>query len=58
MFDSSATIKKINVYNDGLIELIAECNLCKNINIHTITHSSTKLDDKNIFLLICFRTKF
>lgn len=41
-----ATIRHINIYNDGLIEMVVHCNYCKHINYHNITHSSTKNDDK------------
>jgi len=41
-----ANIQYINVYNDGLIEMIVICNSCKNQNVHTITHTSTKINDK------------
>ena len=39
-------IQYINVYNDGLIQMIVICNSCKKKNIHTITHASTNLPDK------------
>jgi hypothetical protein len=41
-----ANIQYINVYNDGLIEMVVICNSCKTQNVHTITHSSTKTNDK------------
>jgi hypothetical protein len=41
-----ANIQHINVYNDGLIEMIVICNSCKKQNVHTITHASTKINDK------------
>ena len=41
-----ASIQYINLYNDGLIEMIVICNSCKKKNIHTITHTSTKTNDK------------
>ncbi len=41
-----ATIKYINIYEDGLIEMIVMCNNCKCVNYHTITHSSIKKDNK------------
>lgn len=41
-----ANIQHINVYDDGLIEMIVVCNSCKKLNVHTITHASTKSDDK------------
>ena len=41
-----ATIQHINIYNDGLIEIVVICNNCKHINYHNITHSSTKNGDK------------
>jgi len=41
-----ANIQYINVYNDGLIEMIVICNSCKKQNVHTITHTSTKINDK------------
>jgi hypothetical protein len=40
------TIQHINIYNDGLIEMVVICNNCKHTNSHTITHSSTKNGDK------------
>ena len=43
-----ATIQNIKIYNDGLIEMVVICNSCKNINYHTITHASTKQDNKII----------
>jgi hypothetical protein len=42
------TIQQIKIYNDGIIEMVVCCNKCKNINCHTITHASTKIDDKII----------
>tara|TARA_Y100000817_G_scaffold311796_1_gene304523 strand:+ start:5610 stop:5837 length:228 start_codon:yes stop_codon:yes gene_type:complete len=36
-------IKKIIIFNDGLINIHVECGICKNVNIHTI--SSVKNDD-------------
>jgi len=41
-----ATIQRINIYDDGLIEMVVNCNNCKHTNYHTITHSSTKNGDK------------
>ena len=41
-----ATIQHINIYDDGLIEMLVICNNCKHTNYHTITHSSTKNGDK------------
>jgi hypothetical protein len=41
-----ATIQHINIYNDGLIEMVVICNNCKHTNYHNITHSSTKNSDK------------
>jgi hypothetical protein len=41
-----STIQFIDVYNDGLIQMIVICNTCKNKNVHTITNSSTKQKDK------------
>ena len=41
-----ATIQYINMYDDGLIEMVVICNVCKHVNYHTITHSSTKNGDK------------
>ena len=41
-----ANIQYINVYDDGLIEMIVVCNSCKTQNHHTITHASTKSNDK------------
>jgi len=41
-----ATIQHINIYDNGLIEMVVICNNCKHINCHTITHSSTKSDHK------------
>ena len=41
-----ANIQYINVYNDGLIEMIVICNSCKKQNVHTITHTSSKTNDK------------
>ena len=38
-------IKNIIIYNDGLIEIKVECKICKNINIHNISHSSVKIKD-------------
>ena len=40
------TIQHINIYNDGLIEMIVVCNICKEKNYHTITHASTKTNNK------------
>lgn len=42
-----ATIQYIHIYDDGLIEMVVMCNNCKKTNYHTITHASTKQDDKN-----------
>lgn len=41
-----ATIQHINIYDDGLIEMVVICNSCKNKNYHTITHASTKKGNK------------
>ena len=41
-----ATIQHINIYDDGLIEMVVICNNCKHTNYHNITHSSTKNGDK------------
>jgi hypothetical protein len=41
-----ATIQHINIYNDGIIEMVVICNNCKHTNYHNITHSSTKNGDK------------
>ena len=41
-----ATIQHINIYDDGLIEMVVICNNCKLINYHTITHSCLKIGDK------------
>jgi hypothetical protein len=43
-----STIKHINIYDDGLIEMVVICNNCKHTNYHTITHSSLKNGDKTI----------
>jgi hypothetical protein len=43
-----ATIQNITIYHDGLIEMVVICNNCKHTNYHTITHSSTRYDDKTI----------
>lgn len=43
-----ATIQSINIYDDGLIVMVVICNQCKHTNYHTITNSSTKIDDKTI----------
>jgi hypothetical protein len=40
------TIKEINIYNDGVIEMIVKCSSCHNLNRHTITHASTKYNNK------------
>lgn len=39
-------IKCINIYNDGVIEMFVICNTCNKQNIHTITHASSKTNDK------------
>lgn len=41
-----ATIQHIKIYKDGVIEMAVTCNNCKHVNYHTITHASTKNDDK------------
>jgi hypothetical protein len=41
-----ANIDYITVYNDGLVEMIVTCNACKKQNVHTITHTSTRTNDK------------
>ena len=41
-----ATIQHINIYNDGAIEMIVVCNICQEQNYHTITHASTKTNNK------------
>ena len=41
-----ATIQYINIYADGIIEIVIICNKCKHKNYHTITHSSTKKNNK------------
>ena len=43
-----AIIKYINIYNDGLIEMVVICNICKSKNIHNITHTVKNNDDKLI----------
>ena len=43
-----AIIQNINIYNDGVVEIKVMCNNCKHINYHTITHSSTKDENKTI----------
>ena len=43
---NKATIQHISIYDDGLIEMVVICDNCKKTNCHTITHSSTKNDDK------------
>tara|TARA_B100000427_G_C15259927_1_gene486089 strand:- start:408 stop:635 length:228 start_codon:yes stop_codon:yes gene_type:complete len=40
-------IKKIIVFNDGLINMYVECCVCKNENIHTITG---KKNEDNIII--------
>ena len=44
--ENKATIQHISIYDDGLIEMVVICDNCKKTNCHTITHSSTKNDDK------------
>jgi hypothetical protein len=46
LIENKATIQHINIYDDGLIEMVVICDNCKKTNCHTITHSSTKNDDK------------
>jgi hypothetical protein len=46
LVENKATIQHINIYDDGLIEMVVICDNCKKTNCHTITHSSTKNDDK------------
>ena len=41
-----AIIQEINIYNDGVIEMVVICNSCKKQNFHTITHASTKTNKK------------
>lgn len=41
-----ATIQYINIYDDGLIEMVVICNNCQHTNYHTITHSSIKNGNK------------
>ena len=43
--EDGATIKKIIIYDDNVIELVAECNNCKSLNTHTIGHASIKNKD-------------
>lgn len=40
-----SNIQKIKFYDGGLIEITVICPKCKQINVHTITHASSK--DKN-----------
>jgi len=46
LVENKATIKHITIYDDGLIEMVVICDNCKKTNCHTITHSSTKNDNK------------
>jgi hypothetical protein len=46
LVENKATIQHISIYDDGLIEMVVICDNCKKTNCHTITHSSTKNDDK------------
>ena len=46
LVENKATIQHITIYDDGLIEMVVICDNCKKTNCHTITHSSTKNDDK------------
>jgi len=41
-----AIIQEINIYNDGVIEMVVICNSCKKQNFHTITHASAKTSNK------------
>jgi hypothetical protein len=41
-----ATIQRINVYNDGNVEIVVICNACYNTNCYNITKSTVKQDDK------------
>lgn len=41
-----ATIQNINIYDDGVIEIVVICNHCNHKNYHTITHASKKNGDK------------
>ena len=41
-----AIIQEINIYNDGVIEMVVICNSCKKQNFHTITHASAKTNNK------------
>jgi hypothetical protein len=41
-----ATIQHINIYDDGLVEMVVICNNCKHVNCHTITHCSIKNGNK------------
>ena len=38
-------IKKMIVYDDGLIELYVECNKCNHINIHRINYETKNQDN-------------
>lgn len=37
-----AMIKKLSIFNDNVIEIKVECPYCNNVNIHTITHATSK----------------
>jgi hypothetical protein len=41
-----AIIQHINIYNDGVIEMVVICNTCKKQNFHTISHASSKTNNK------------
>jgi hypothetical protein len=40
----SSTIKFINIYEDGSIEITIKCNSCNQINYHNISHATVKLE--------------
>jgi hypothetical protein len=46
LVENKATIQHINIYDDGLIEMVVICVNCKKNNCHNIGHSSTKNGDK------------
>jgi hypothetical protein len=46
--DELASIQRIHIYDDGVIQMVVICNYCKHINTHTIGHSSTKTGDQTI----------
>lgn len=48
---SSADIVGIVFYDDGVIEIKAQCPACHSVNVHTITHASERRKGKRWYTI-------